>query len=40
MMILRYIFHSGFLIETARCFLVFDYWMVPADVMSGVHEYI
>ena len=35
MMILRYIFHSGFLIETARCFLGFDYWMVPADVMSG-----
>lgn len=36
-MTLRYIFHSGFLIETARCILVFDYWMDPADVMS---EYI
>ena len=35
MMTLRYIFHSGFLIETARCILVFDYWMDPADVMSG-----
>ena len=32
---LRYIFHSGFLIETARCILVFDYWMDPADGMSG-----
>ena len=35
MMTLRYIFHSGFLLETARCILVFDYWMDPADVMSG-----
>ena len=35
MMTLRYIFHSGFLIETTRCILVFDYWMDPADVMSG-----
>ena len=34
-MTLRYIFHSGFLLETARCILVFDYWMDPADVMSG-----
>ena len=34
-MTLRYIFHSGFLVETARCILVFDYWMDPADVMSG-----
>ena len=33
MMTLRYIFHSGFLIQTARCILVFDYWMDPADVM-------
>ena len=35
MMTLKYIFHSGFLIETARCILVFDYWMDPADVMGG-----
>ena len=35
MMTLRYIFHSGFQLETARCILVFDYWMDPADVMSG-----
>ena len=34
-MTLRYLFHSGFLLETARCILVFDYWMDPADVMSG-----
>ena len=34
-MTLRYIFHSGFLVDTARCILVFDYWMDPADVMSG-----
>ena len=34
-MTLRYIFHSGFLLETDRCILVFDYWMDPADVMSG-----
>ena len=33
MMTLRYIFHSGFLLETARCILVFDYWMDPAGVM-------
>lgn len=32
-MTLRYIFHSGFLLETERCILVFDYWMDPADVM-------
>ena len=35
MMTLRYIFHSGFLLETSRCILVFDYWMDSADVMSG-----
>lgn len=32
-MTLRYIFHSGFLLETERCVLIFDYWMDPADVM-------
>ena len=29
MMTLRYIFHSGFLVETDRCILVFDYWILP-----------
>ena len=33
MMTLRYIFHSGFLLETRQCILVFDYWMDPAGVM-------
>lgn len=36
-MTLRYIFHSGFLLETDRSILVFDYWMDPANVM---HEYL
>ena len=30
---LIYIFHSGFVLETDRCILVFDYWMDPAGVM-------
>ena len=33
-MTLRYIFHSGFLLETERCILIFDYWMDPANVMK------
>ena len=33
-MTLRYIFHSGFLLETSQCILVFDYWMDPAGVMN------
>ena len=33
-MTLRYIFHSGFLLETSQCILVFDYWMDPAGIMS------
>lgn len=32
-MTLRYIFHSGFLLETEHCILVFDYWLDPANVM-------
>lgn len=35
-MTLTYIFHSGFVLETDRCILVFDYWMDPASVM---HRY-
>lgn len=31
---LTYIFHSGFVLETERCILVFDYWMDPAHVIS------
>ena len=31
---LTYIFHSGFVLETSRCVLVFDYWMDPASVLS------
>ncbi len=30
---LTYIFHSGFLLETDSCILVFDYWMDPAGVV-------
>ena len=33
-MTLRYIFHSGFLLETERSILIFDYWMDPANVMK------
>lgn len=33
---ITYIFHSGFLVETASCFLVFDYWLDPSDVMSRI----
>lgn len=33
-MTLTYIFHSGFVLETDRCILVFDYWMDPARVMQ------
>lgn len=33
---ITYIFHSGFLIETATCILVFDYWFDPAEVMSRI----
>lgn len=30
---LTYIFHSGFVLETESCILVFDYWMDPAHAM-------
>lgn len=30
---ITYIFHSGFLIETATCLLVFDYWLDPSYVI-------
>lgn len=44
-MTLTYIFHSGFVLETERCILVFDYWMDPAGVMrryekSQKHTYV
>lgn len=31
---LTYLYHSGFVVETNRCVLVFDYWMDPAHVMD------
>ena len=34
MMTLRYIFHSGFLLETKQCILVFDYWMDSAVIIE------
>lgn len=37
MMRLTYILHSGFLLETEHCVLVFDYWMDPANVL---HRYM
>lgn len=30
---LTYLFHSGFVLETGRCLLLFDYWMDPAGVV-------
>ena len=30
---LTYLFHSGFVVETDACMLVFDYWMDPAEVI-------
>lgn len=35
---IRYIFHSGFLIETDRSILIFDYWMDPARVLDEYHN--
>ena len=35
-MTLTYIFHSGFILETKRSILVFDYWLDPSGVMDGV----
>lgn len=32
-MTLTYIFHSGFILMTEQCVLVFDYWMDPAHVV-------
>ena len=31
---LTYLFHSGFVLETDHCVLVFDYWMDPAQKME------
>ena len=30
---LTYIFHSGFVIETPSCILIFDYWLDPTGVI-------
>lgn len=32
-MTLTYIFHSGFVLETEKCILIFDYWMDVAGVV-------
>lgn len=32
---LTYLFHSGFVLETGRCLLVFDYWMDPAGAFPA-----
>lgn len=42
---LTYIFHSGFVLETDRCILIFDYWMhpthaVPQYLSGGRHVYV
>ncbi len=34
-MTLRYIFHSGFMLETEQSILIFDYWMDPANVLES-----
>ena len=36
MMTLTYIFHSGFMLETDRAILVFDYWLDPSRVMPSM----
>lgn len=33
---ITYIFHSGFLVETATCLLVFDYWLDPSYVIPRI----
>ena len=33
-MIFTYIFHSGFIVETNECILIFDAWIDPAHVVS------
>ena len=35
-MTLTYIFHSGFVLETEKSILVFDYWLDPSGVIGGV----
>lgn len=33
---LTYIFHSGFILESATCTLVFDCWLDPADATQRI----
>ncbi len=33
---LTYIFHSGFVLETEKSILIFDYWMNPVNVMESI----
>lgn len=30
---LKYIFHSGFVLESDKCILIFDFWMDPSGIM-------
>lgn len=32
-MTLTYIFHSGFVLETKKSILIFDYWLDPGNVV-------
>lgn len=38
-MTLTYLFHSGFVLETERAILIFDYWMDPAHVISSFFQH-
>ena len=33
---LTYIFHSGFVLETESCLLIFDFWLDPEHIMPGI----
>lgn len=35
---LTYIFHSGFVLETEKSILIFDYWMDPGNVLESVFQ--
>ena len=37
---LTYIFHSGFVLETEKSILIFDYWMDPGNVMESILQSI
>ena len=35
MLKLTYLFHSGFVLETEGCILIFDYWMDPSNSLPN-----